>query len=238
MTVLVGAVAAGPAWAQVGFTTDILTGVVVDPAGAPLADVLVEAVSLDTEIARSSRIDGSGRFTILFPDGGGQYRMSAKAIGFAPREAVLIRYADEDRLVWGVQMTSQAVMLDAVEVQGRAQINPVRVPERPTPGTTERSFTTDLVTRLPIDAEDLNVLATLVPGVVPIDATDSTGAAFSIAGQRADANAITLDGLTFNAGSVPQEAIRNTRIVTNTYDVSRGRFSGGLIATTTRGGTN
>src|SRR5437879_7435708 len=37
---------------------------------------------------------------------------------------------------------------------------------------------------------------------------------------------------------VPQDAIRSTRVVTNTYDVARGQFSGGLVASTTRSGTN
>ena len=49
---------------------------------------------------------------------------------------------------------------------------------------------------------------------------------------------VVRDGLSFGAGSVPSEAIRNTRVVTSTYDVARGQFTGGQIASTTRGGTN
>ena len=71
-------------------------------------------------------------------------------------------------------------------------------------------------------------MAALAPGVVGLDATDSTGAAFSVAGLRPDANAITLDGLAFGAGALPQDALRNTRVVTSTYDVARGSFSGGV----------
>jgi len=37
---------------------------------------------------------------------------------------------------------------------------------------------------------------------------------------------------------VPQEAIRGTRVVTNTYDVARGQFTGGQVMSTTRGGTS
>src|SRR5213078_4645789 len=110
--------------------------------------------------------------------------------------------------------------------------------ERPTPGSTERNLTPEAVARLPIDASDLNTLATLAPGVVAISETDSTSAAFSVAGQRSTANNITLDGLSFGSGSVPQDALRSTRVVTSTYDVARGQFSGGLVASTTRSGTN
>src|SRR5204862_6569555 len=94
-----------------------------------------------------------------------------------------------------------------------------------------------VIARLPIDASDLNTLATLAPGVVGIGETDSTSAAFSVAGQRSTANNITLDGLSFGSGSVPQDAMRSTLVVTSTYDVARGQFSGGLVASTTRSGT-
>jgi hypothetical protein len=73
---------------------------------------------------------------------------------------------------------------------------------------------------------------------VSITASDSTAAGFSVAGLRPDANAVTLDGLSFGTTQLPQEATRSTRVVTNTYDVSRGQFSGGMIASTTRSGTN
>ncbi len=44
----------------------------------------------------------------------------------------------------------------------------------PGPGSTERNLTQELVDRLPIDASDPNVLATLAPGVVAVgdDAID------------------------------------------------------------------
>src|SRR5919206_527981 len=77
------------------------------------------------------------------------------------------------------------------------------------------------VGRLPIDPSDLALLATLAPGVVGIEATDSTASAFSVAGLRPDANSVTLDGLTFGSPTVPQDAVRNTRVITSSYDVAR-----------------
>jgi hypothetical protein len=59
-----------------------------------------------------------------------------------------------------------------------------------------------------------------------------------VAGQRPTSNSTTLDGLTFGGASVPQDAVRNTRVITNSYDVARGQFSGGQVATTTKSGTN
>ena len=222
--------------AQVGAATDIITGQVTGEGRVPLVDVLVEAFSLETQVTRRARTDARGRFTILFTDGGGQYRMTARSVGLIPRTEVLQRHADEDRLVWNVTLQQGTVTLDPITVRATPQI--VRAPDGPTPGATERFLGIDQLARLPIDITDVNLLTALIPGIVPISATDSTANAFSVAGLGADANAVTLDGVLFGNASMPQEGLRNTRVVTSTYDVSRGQFSGGLIASTTRSGSN
>jgi hypothetical protein len=222
--------------AQAGMGTDVITGTVTGPDGQPIADANVEATSLETQVTRRARTDGRGRFTILFPDGGGQYRMTARAIGMSPRIEMLARYADEDRLVWNVRLQGGTVTLEAINVTAGPQI--VRAPEGPTPGSSERALNFDQVTRIPVDNTDLALLTSLVPGIVTFGATDTTATAFSVAGLGTDANALTLDGLLFGTSSIPQEGLRQTRVVTSTYDVSRGSFSGGLIASTTRSGSN
>ncbi len=229
------AVAPSRAVAQAGVGTDIITGTILGEDGSPVQDANVEAYSLETQVTRRTHSDARGRFTILFPDGGGQYRMSVRVLGMNPRTALLTRDADEDRLVWDVQLQSSAITLDAVNVNGGPRL---RGGEAPTPGSTERVLTPDQLARLPVDPTDLASLVSLVPGILPLAGTDSTASAFSVAGLGPDANAVTLDGLLFGNTTVPQEALRQTRVVTNTYDVSRGQFSGGLVASTTRGGSN
>src|SRR5258708_18407252 len=83
---------------QVGSTTDILTGTVTDENGAALAGAIVEALSLDTQITRRTNTDGRGRYTILFPDGRGQYQMTARYLVRQPQQATLQRHPDVDRL--------------------------------------------------------------------------------------------------------------------------------------------
>src|SRR5437588_642981 len=235
LLVALAALGAPAVAAQVGTTTDIITGTVTGPDNQPLPGAVVQATSFETQVSRQRSTDARGRFTILFPDGGGQYELVVRYLGFAPARVAIARQADEDRLVANVRMEVAAVSLDPVTVRARA---PQRGVERPTPGSTERNLTPEIVARLPIDASDLNTLATLAPGVVGIGETDSTSGAFSVAGQRSTANTITLDGLSFGSGNVPQDALRTTRVVTSTYDVARGQFSGGLVASTTRSGTN
>jgi hypothetical protein len=122
-------------------------------------------------------------------------------------------------------MGRNATVLQSVQV--RAAPNRNRNTDRPEAGSTERGLPPGLINRLPVDAGDLNALATLAPGVIGVAATDSTPAAFSVGGQPANQNSLTLDGLSFGSGSVPQEAVRNTRVITSTYDVARGQFTAG-----------
>jgi hypothetical protein len=222
--------------AQVGSTTDILTGVVTNTAGAPIPGATVEAKSVETQVTRRARTNSDGRYTILFPDGGGQYQLTVKFLGMAPATLNVSHVADEDRLVTNVRLSQNPTEIQGVVV--RARQTPRDAGDRPTPGSQERNLTPEQLARLPIDQSDLALLATLAPGVVGIEGTDSTASAFSVAGLRPDANSVTLDGLTFGASTVPQDAVRNTRVITSSYDVARGQFSGGQIASTTRSGSN
>jgi len=223
--------------AQIGGTTDIITGTVIGPDGVPVNSAQIQVTSVETGISRVKATNDKGQYTLLFPDGGGQYTIIVRRIGMAPQQATLSRVADEDRLVANFTLTAVPTQLQSVVVEAQRRPQP-RQDERPTPGSTGRTLTGDALARLPIDPSDPNAIALLAPGVVAVAGTDTTAAGFSVAGQSPDQNRVTLDGLTFESGTVPQEAVRNTRVVTNTYDVARGQFTGGIVQTTTRGGTN
>src|SRR3954470_17487244 len=222
--------------AQVGSTTDILMGKVAGADSQAVVGARIEATSAETGITRTKTTDAEGRYTIVFPDGGGTYRITLRAIGMAPVTRDIQRQGDEDRLITDFTMGRTATQLATVQVRATPRRGDPN--QRPEPGSTERSLNPNLLNRLPVDAGDLNALAALAPGVIAVPGSDTTKASFSVAGQPANQNNITLDGLSFGAGSVPQEAVRNTRVVTSTYDVARGQFTGGQVASTTRGGTN
>jgi hypothetical protein len=234
--------------AQVGSTTDILRGRVTNPAGDPVSGARVEARSLETGIQRTAVTGDDGRYTLVFPDGGGRYQLRVSYLGMAPAVLGVAREADEDVLVANVRLQPEAVALEGVEV--RAQRNTLP-PGRGDAGTQQRSLSGELQSRLPLESDDPAALATLSPGVVAVDGSDSLGVAggFSVAGQRSSLNQVTLDGSSFSSllsgGSLggsslglPQEGIRGTSVITSTYDVARGRFAGGQVAMTTRGGTS
>src|SRR5215212_10207764 len=139
--------------AQLGGTTDIITGKVTGPTGAPIAGARVEVTSAETGTTRGKTTNDKGEYTLLFPDGGGQYTVTVRFVGMSPRQVPLVRRADEDRLVANVQMSAAATQLATVQVQGRPQAP--REDNRPTPGSTARQLTGEQLQRLPIDASDV-----------------------------------------------------------------------------------
>ncbi len=219
---------------QVGATTDIIVGTVTGPDSQPLAGAVVEVTSRETGGSRQVTTDARGRFTLLFPDGGGRYELVVRYIGMAPTHVSAARQGDEDRIVANVQMGAAAVALEAVTVTARRSGRAASVGR----GATGQGLSGEEVVRLPTDASDLSTVATLAPGVLAIAGGDSSSAAFSVAGQRPTANNVTLDGMSLGSGEVPEDAVRAVRVVTNSFDVARGQFSGGLVASTTRSGTN
>src|ERR1700741_364232 len=240
--------AAVPLGAQVGSTTDVVRGRVTDERGEPVQGASVQATSVETGTSRTAVTGADGRYTIVFPDGGGRYRVRVARLGQAPRTVDVARAADEDVLVANVQLGTQAVQLAGVTARA----------ERPAPGrgetgSTGRAVSSELAQRLPLEnSTDPSLLATLSPGVVATTGADSLSGrgGFSVAGQLASQNQVTLDGASFASAlsrgqlgggpplGLPQEGIRGTQVVVNTYDVARGQFSGGQVASTTRAGTN
>jgi hypothetical protein len=225
--------------AQVGETTDILTGQVIGPDGEPLFNAAVAAISLETGVRRSTLTNAQGRYTLLFPNGHGLYEMQVSRIGMATAVVLIEALASEDRIVTNVQLGVAPVTLEEILVQADAQ--------RVAPGTQQRELEGDWLLRMPIDAGNLAAVAELEAGVVGLESTDSIGSGgFSILGQGPDLNNVSVDGATFGSprgGSegelgLPPEAVRLTRVITNSYDVGRGQFSGGQISATTRGGSN
>src|SRR5205807_2269126 len=188
---LLAALIPGPAAAQVGATTDIITGKVTGPDSQPLAGAVVVATSVETRVSHQRTSDAHGRFTIVFPDGGGRYELTARFISMAAVQVNVARQADEDRIVANIRMGLAAVPLEPVTVSARSGARS----DRTGPGGSDRNYNPEQLARLPIDVSDVNTVATLQPGVLGIRGSDSTATAFSVAGQRPTANNITMDGM-------------------------------------------
>lgn len=224
----------GTAAAQVSPATDIIVGRVIGPDSTPIAGAQVAVVAVMTNATKTLVTNGDGRFSVVFRDGDGTYRIQVTAIGMRPARAIVERRANQDRLAVTIQMSVQSQELSPVEVRGR--VDPVE--SAFAAGGNERTLLPQLVERLQTNPGDLFTSATLVPGVIATAASDTSRSAFSFAAQPAVQNNITVDGMTFLFGSIPQDAVRSTRLILNAYDVSRGQFTGAQMATITKGGTS
>ncbi|HEX6038364.1 TonB-dependent receptor, partial [Longimicrobium sp.] len=120
------------------------------------------------------------------------------------------------------------------------QLAPVRVEQsgpprermtRRAPGASEQVTQSWSGGTVPVNPGDLAGLAALQGGVF----AGEGGVSFF--GQDPSQTRTTLDGASFGATSLPQEALASVSLG-STYDVSRGEFSGGLIAARTLAGTN
>ncbi|MGH7584191.1 MAG: carboxypeptidase regulatory-like domain-containing protein, partial [Gemmatimonadales bacterium] len=234
LVLAVGALAARPLHAQV----TIIVGTVTDPTGKPVAGARVEAFSIETEVTRPATTNDKGQYRIIFNDGGAEYRISIKAIGKSPAIYNVMQQTDDDRIILNVNLGEQATKLQDLVSNAARRPNADQEENRVTAGESTRSISGDQALRLPIDASDLAAIAALAPGVILTAGTDSTAATFSVAGQSAESNTYVVNGMTTSNSTVPPDAVRNTRVITNTYDVSRGNFSGGMVSVTTKGGSN
>ena len=233
---LLGALNAGLATravAQAGSTTDIIVGRVIGSDSIPVAGARVSAVSMQTDLARQATTGRDGRYTIVFPDGGGRYQLSVMRIGYAPSNTDILRRPGTDRIMANTVLNRAALTLSTVVVHANRNSSDTRGASG-----TGRTLAPAQLNRLPVNPGDLASVAGLAPGVVVTASTDSTPTSFSVAGQPPSQNTITLDGLTQGTGQVPRDAIQSIRVITNTYDVAKGQFLGGQIASTTRRGTN
>src|SRR4051812_8546389 len=70
--------------AQVGSTTDIIMGRVTSGDTSSVAGARVEVTSSETGITRRKTTNEKGEYSILFPDGGGSYRVRVTFLGFSP----------------------------------------------------------------------------------------------------------------------------------------------------------
>ncbi len=224
-------VAAPPLHAQV----DVIRGRVTGPDSLPIENVAVTATSIGGNVSRSARTDRSGRFTITFPGGEGDYMVSFTHIGFAPRRFEVKRTADQEILVADARLTPIAGVLDPVNIRAARE----RVPRgevQPDIGGTEQAIAASSV---PIDQlGDLAAMAASLPGVQLVPGQDGAQDGYSVLGLGADQNNSTLNGMNFGGSNLPRDAAVRSGLATSPYDVSRGGFSGAQFSLATRPGSN
>lgn len=222
-----------------------LSGTVKDETGAILPGASVVVRNVETSLRRELVSDAQGRFNApnLPP---GSYEVTVTLSGFAKltRGGIKLSVGAETVVSLGLSVRQ---LEDRVEVE--AQTSAVET----TTASTGTLISEDQIKGLPLNGRSFIELATLTPGVQLTQTggrTTSTGfgTKLSVNGSRYTANLFTLDGTTLNdqfnqAGSASGnvlgvEAIREFRVLTNSFSAEYGRHTGGVINAATKSGTN
>src|ERR1041385_5847645 len=218
--------------------SDIIRGKVTGPDSLPLENVKVTAMSIATNQSISRNTGKDGRFTIVFPNGGGDFIISYSAIGFQPQQKEVKREQDEAILIADQGLGKSPTQLQAIRVTAQRQQVDRNDDTRNGGGVGSGDRGVDL-SQISIGAQgDLAAMAASLPGVTYIPGADGGPAGFSILGLGADQNLTTLNGLNFAGSDLPRDAVTTGRVSSNPFNPNQGGFSGGQLALRTAAGTN
>jgi hypothetical protein len=226
--------------AQTQITTGVIQGSVVDQTGAVVAGASAEALSPDTNFARTLNTDNNGRFVFLaLPPGSYKVTISAKGFATVVQENVNLT-------------VGQAISLN-ISLKVSAVPERIVVTDTPTldPTKTEVSSTLAPVTvsTTPVLGRKFEDLLTLTPGVSIVQGPD--GDEINFAGQRGIFNNISLDGGDYNNGffgeqmggqraaiDITMDAVQEFQVVASGATAEFGRTAGGVVNVVTKSGTN
>jgi hypothetical protein len=200
--------------------TATLSGTIVDQSGALVPGVQVTVTNQDTNISAQGKTTGAGVYSVpgLKP---GTYHMLVEKDGFkkvAVRDIILnVQDVVSRNFTLEVGGTSETVQVEG----GISLVNT----ESATVGTVvDRQF----VENIPLNGRSFQSLIELTPGVLPTTG-DAASGSFSVNGQRQDANAFTVDGVSANFGGAGSGS--------GTFAIVSGTWASGNVPGLTNLGT-
>ena len=229
-----------PAALAAQLTMATVRGEVAD-SGRPISGAHVEARSRETGAARGTTTDAAGRYQLLGLSPG-SYDVAARALGYRPQR-LTVELVLDTQLELDFRLTSGAIELDTMIVTAARQ-------------SVERLNVSTVISekeieRLPLDSRDVLALASVAPGIRSFALKG--GRAIPAAGAATAARFVNLyvDGDEWKgfatgalvgqpqSGSlIPQEAIREYRVVLNPYDAEYTRGASWVMSAVTHQGGN
>jgi hypothetical protein len=237
-------------------TNASLTGRVVDPSKAAIADAKIAAIRTDTHVRYETTTNTSGEYCLanLPPS---TYQMEIEKPGFKKlfKPDVILHVQD------ALEINFEMIVGEVTEnITVEAGLLPVEIASATVSTVVDRTF----VENLPLNGRSFQTLIMLAPGVVVTATAFDDQGQFSVNGQRADANYFTVDGVSANfgvtgyfplvqtaGGALPAlsasggtnslvsvDAMQEFRIQTSSFAPEFGRTPGGQISIVTRSGTN
>jgi len=226
--------------------TSTILGTVMDQTGAVVPDVTVTATSTETGVSRVTRAgtNGTYRFSALPV---GSYTVQAEKPGFQTviQSGLRITIGQEAVINFRLQVGTVA---ESISVTAEAPI------VNTTSGTLSSLVSEQTVSDLPLNGRNFNDLTLLQTGISVARTVGKSGtidgAQFSSGGAPIRSNTYMLDGTimnnvtssgggsSVNENSLGVEAIREYRVLTNSYSAEYGNTMGAQISLATKSGTN
>lgn len=226
-----------------------VSGIVHDASGAAIPGASVKITEVTTNVSREVKSSGEGQYTFLslVP---GHYKIVVAAPGFKGSTIQNIDVKVNDQLRFDLTLeigdVQQSVSVDANAVQ-------VQTSSTQLGGTIESKE----MLGLPLNGRSYLDLLSLQAGVAPrpsssaatdrpLDSGLSANAGnISVNGQPESANAFLVNGGDVSetknngAGLIPNiDSVAEFRLITNSFDAEYGKFTGAIMNTITKSGTN
>ncbi|HVN80591.1 MAG TPA: carboxypeptidase-like regulatory domain-containing protein [Terriglobia bacterium] len=216
--------------------TGSILGTVTDTSSAIIQGVRVTATNLDLNLVKEASTNESGQYRFMaLPVG--RYKLEASFAGFRNfvQTGIVLSVNDQRRvdvvLQVGEALQEVNVSAEALQVEStNTQLGEVIEQKK--------------ILELPLNGRGYVELLGLQPGVAPGGRDEGAGTV-SVNGQRENSNGFLVNGgdvsgvVIFDAQISPNlDAVQEFRLITNSFDAEYGRFSGGLMNTVTKSGTN
>jgi len=222
-----------------------LEGLITDPSGGVIPRAEVSLKNDASGQVRKTQTDHQGFYTFPFLSVG-VYELTVTALGFARRTVPGLSL--QVGLSARVDLTLQLPRGQSVtEVEGHPPLVQTASPAIGDELSRQR------VNSLPLNGRQFSQLALLAGGAVPPYPNSATqqfntpglGLGFSVDGQRSERNNFSLDGITlmepfaYSLTVNPStDAIREFRVVENSYSADQGLVSGAQVNIVSRSGSN
>ena len=229
------------ALAQNRMTTAEITGVLEDASGGVLPGATVTVVNPDNGLTRAAVSGPMGTYSVrLLPPG--RYQLRAELPGFAAGMLDNVTITVGARRTVNFTLSPAAV---AQDVTVTAQASAVET----TTDTSDVTLDRQAIANLPINGRRFHDFVSLTPTAQ----VEPQRGQISLAGQRGINGNVSIDGADYNQPffggirggersqftfTIPQEAIREFRVVKAGYSPEFGRSTGGLVNAITESGTN
>ncbi len=231
-----------------GVTTGSLSGVVMDPNGDPIPGVAVRAELTSTGNRFGAVTDTEGRFRIPNVKVGGPYLLDASLAGFqdAMVPNVYVRLGETTNLVIDMQLAAATAEIEIVG-ESSPLISPTKM-------GVSSSVSQASLEALPTLERSVYDMARTNPVFSLYTEGGSEPNVLSVSGRNPRYNNISIDGAVNNdvfgladtgtpggqtgTNPIQFDAIQELQLVTSSFDVRQGGFTGGSVNVITKSGTN